>query len=45
MSRLAYNDGLNFDIYIMDLCETVKPKRAEDLADAILENKKDAETA
>ena len=31
MSRLAYNDGLNFDIYIMDLCEMVKPKRAEDL--------------
>jgi len=31
MSRLAYNDGLNFDIYIMDLCKIAKPKRAEDL--------------
>lgn len=31
MSKLSFADGLNFDIYIMDLCEELKPQKAEDL--------------
>lgn len=31
MSRLSYKDGLNFDIYIMDLCDLAKPKSCKDL--------------
>ena len=31
MSKLSYVDGLNFDIYIIDLCENIKPQKAEDL--------------
>ena len=33
MGRLDYKDGLNFDIYILDLCEKVKPKSCKDLED------------
>ena len=31
MSKLTYRDGLNFDIYVMDLCESIKPKSCSDL--------------
>ena len=31
--RLDYRNGLSFDIYIMDLIETQKPKSAKDLID------------
>ena len=31
MSKLNFADGLNFDIYIIDLCEVIKPQTAEDL--------------
>lgn len=30
MSRLNYRDGLNFDIYVMDLCEIINPQKASD---------------
>lgn len=33
MSKLTYNEGLSFDIYIMDLCEKAKPTKADDLED------------
>lgn len=33
MSRLSYTEGLNFDIYIMDLCHQIKPTKANDLQD------------
>ena len=28
---LSFNAGNNFDIYIMDLCEEIKPKTEKDL--------------
>lgn len=31
MSKLSYNDGLNFDIYVMDLCEGINPRSCSDL--------------
>ena len=31
MSKLTYKDGLNFDIYVMELCELIKPKSCSDL--------------
>lgn len=31
MSRLNYKNGLNFDIYVMDLCEIINPQKASDL--------------
>ena len=31
MSKLTYKDGLNFDIYVMDLCEGINPKSCNDL--------------
>ena len=33
MSRLNYKDGLNFDIYVMDLCEIINPQKASDFND------------
>ena len=33
MSRLNYKNGLNFDIYIMDLCDAVEPTSATDLSE------------
>lgn len=33
MSRLNYKNGLNFDIYIMDLCEAAEPHSASDLSE------------
>lgn len=33
MSKLSYKDGLNFDIYIYDICEMIKPESCEDLED------------
>ena len=33
MSRLNYKDGLNFEIYVMDLCEIINPQKASDFND------------
>lgn len=32
MSKLNYTHGLSFELYVMDLCEEIKPTRAEDLS-------------
>ena len=29
--RLSFNDGLSFEIYVSDLCESIKPQTCEDL--------------
>ena len=31
MSGLSYEDGLNFDIYVMDLAESINPQNESDL--------------
>lgn len=31
MSKLSYKDGFDFDIYIYDICEMIKPESCEDL--------------
>lgn len=33
MTGLTLNQRLDFDIYIMDLCEVIKPKSCKDLED------------
>lgn len=33
MSGLTFKQGLNFDIYVLDLCEEIKPKSCKDLED------------
>lgn len=29
--KLEYKDSENFELYVMDLCESIKPKTCEDL--------------
>ena len=43
--KLSWENSNNFEIYVMDLCESIKPKKCEDLESLAEELHQSIETA